>query len=48
LHITVPTIPRVTQMPRVASSPPVYRSMSEKDNAEVGAYLRATMGLGNA
>jgi hypothetical protein len=35
---TVPPVPAA----------PVYRSMAEKDSAEVGAYLRATAGLENA
>ncbi len=45
---TLPPVPRVTQGPRVDNSSPVYRSMAEKDSAEVGAYLRATAGLENA
>jgi hypothetical protein len=48
LPVTVPIVPRVTQGSRVAHSSHVYRSMAEKDSAEVGAYLRATAGLGNA
>jgi hypothetical protein len=45
---TVPPVPRVTQRPRGDHSAPVYRSMAEKDSAEVGAYLHATADLGNA
>jgi hypothetical protein len=48
LPVTVPPVPRVTQRPRVDNPSPVYRSMAEKDSAEVGAYLHATAGLGNA
>jgi hypothetical protein len=48
LSVTVPPVPRVTQRLRVDNTAPVYRSMTEKDSAEVGAYLRATAGLGNA
>jgi hypothetical protein len=48
LNITVPTFPQVAQRPRATSSSPLYRSMAEKDSAELGAYLRATAGLGNA
>jgi hypothetical protein len=48
LPVTVPPVPRVTQRPRVDNALPVYRSMAEKDSAEVGAYLRATAGLGDA
>ena len=48
LPVTVPPVPRVTQIPRVDNAALVYRSMAEKDSAEVGAYLRATAGLGNA
>jgi hypothetical protein len=48
LPVTVPPISRVTQKPRVDNSSPVCRSMAEKDSVEVGAYLRATAGLGNA
>ena len=47
LPVTVPPVPRVTQRPRVDNAAAVCRSMSEKDSAEVGAYLRATAGLGN-
>jgi hypothetical protein len=42
------TVPHVTQRSRVDNSSPVYLSMAEKDSAEVGAYLRATVGLENA
>jgi hypothetical protein len=51
LPVTVPPVPHVTQRLRVDHSSPVYcsmTSMAEKDSAEVGAYLRATAGLGNA
>ena len=48
LSVTVPPVPRVTQIPREDNASPIYRSMAEKDSAEVGAYLRATAGLGNA
>jgi hypothetical protein len=48
LSVTVPPVPQVTQRPRVDNPSPVYRSMAEKDSVEVGAYLRATAGLGNA
>ncbi|HZA23891.1 MAG TPA: hypothetical protein VFA32_15035 [Dehalococcoidia bacterium] len=48
LSVTVPLVSGVTQRPRVDSPSPLYRSMAEKDSAEVGAYLRATAGLGNA
>jgi hypothetical protein len=48
LSVTVPPVPRVTQRPRVDNLSLVYRSMSEKDSAELGAYLHATAGLGNA
>jgi hypothetical protein len=44
----VPPVPRGSQGPRVAHSLHVYHSMAEKDSAEVGAYLRATTGPGNA
>ena len=40
------TVPHVTQRSRVDNSSPVYRSVAEKDSAEVGAYLHATAGLG--
>jgi hypothetical protein len=46
--LSVSRVPRVTQKPRETHLSPVYRSMAEKDSAEVGAYLRATAGLGNA
>jgi hypothetical protein len=46
LPVTVPPVPRVTQRPRVDNPSPVYRSMAEKDSAEVGAYLHVTAGLG--
>jgi hypothetical protein len=48
LPVTVLPVPRVTQRPRGDNAALVYRSMAEKDSAEVGAYLRATAGLGNA
>jgi hypothetical protein len=48
LPVTVSPVPHVTQKPRVDNSSPIYRPMAEKDSAEVGAYLRATAGLGNA
>jgi hypothetical protein len=48
LPVTIPPVPRITQRLRVDNSSPVYRSMAEKDSAEVEAYLRATAGLGNA
>jgi hypothetical protein len=47
LPVTVPPVPGVTQRP-VVHSLHVYHSMAEKDSAEVGAYLRATAGLGKA
>jgi hypothetical protein len=46
LRVTAPPVPRIAQRPRVANSSSVC--MAEKDSAEVGAYLRATAGLGNA
>jgi hypothetical protein len=48
LPVTVPPISRITQKPRVDNSSPFCRFMAEKDSVEVGAYLRATAGLGNA
>ncbi len=48
LPVTTSPVPHVTQRPRVDNSSPVCRSMAEKDSVEVGAYLRATAGLGNA
>jgi hypothetical protein len=45
---TVPPLPRVTQRPRGDKAAPIYRSMAEKDSAEIGAYLCATAGLENA
>jgi hypothetical protein len=48
LPVTVPPISRVTQRLRGDNASPVSRSMAEKDSAEVGAYLHATAGLGNA
>jgi hypothetical protein len=46
--ITVPPVPRVTHRPSLVHSLHVYCSMAEKDSAQVGAYLHATAGLGNA
>jgi hypothetical protein len=46
--LSVTRAAKVTQGPKVVYSSLVYRSMAEKDSAEVGAYLRATAGLGNA
>lgn len=48
LPVTIPPVSHVTQRFRGDNSSPVCRSMAEKDSAEVGAYLRATAGLGNA
>jgi hypothetical protein len=48
LPVTVPPVSGVTQRPRGDNAAAVCRSMSEKDSAEVEAYLRATAGLGNA
>jgi hypothetical protein len=48
LPVSVLPVPRVTQRPRGDKAALVYRSMAEKDSAEVGAYLRAAAGLGNA
>jgi hypothetical protein len=48
LPVIIPPVPHVTQRLRGDNSSPVCRSMTEKDSAEVGAYLRATAGLGNA
>jgi hypothetical protein len=45
LPVAVPPISRLTQRLRGDNAAPVYRSMAEKDSAEVGAYLRATAGL---
>jgi hypothetical protein len=48
LTVTVPPVSGVTQRPRGDNSSAVYRSMAEKDSAEVRAYLRATAGLGKS
>jgi hypothetical protein len=48
LPVIVPPVSDVTQRPRVGNSSLLYRSMVGKDSVEVGAYLRATAGLGNA
>jgi hypothetical protein len=48
LPVTILLVPRVTQRFRGDNAASLYRSMSEKDSAEVGAYLHATAGLGNA
>jgi hypothetical protein len=48
LPVTISPVPHVTQSLRVDNLSPVCRSMAEKDSAEVGAYLCATVGLENA
>jgi hypothetical protein len=48
LPVIIPPVPHVTQRLRGDNLSSIYRPMAEKDSVEVGAYLRATAGLGNA